>query len=54
MKTPKMTLEIKRFFREAGSRGGKKASASMTQEQRTKRARKAGKARQAKKMQRER
>ena len=31
MKTPKMTEEIKQFFREVGSRGGKKASASMTQ-----------------------
>jgi hypothetical protein len=49
MKTPKIPEELLKFFREAGSRGGKKASAAMTPEERSKRARKAVKAREKKK-----
>ncbi|MCU1302424.1 MAG: hypothetical protein JWQ87_2708 [Candidatus Sulfotelmatobacter sp.] len=39
--------EISRYFAKVGSKGGKAAAKSLTQKQRTERARKAGKARQA-------
>jgi hypothetical protein len=39
----KLPPEVVEFFRKQGSKGGKKAAASMTSEQRTARARKAAK-----------
>jgi hypothetical protein len=40
--------EIKKYLAKIGSKGGKRAAANMTKEQRTERARKAAKARAAK------
>jgi len=47
--TKRLPPEVKKFFESMGRKGGKKAAASMTADQRARRARKAARARWSKK-----